>query len=157
MVVYFCDSCPFTTNRLQKLNIHISAKHTTTREFKCDQCGKYYKADYTRKAHIRLVHERHDWPRPPRVACDLCDSTFSRKHDLTDHVNIVHKQMRNFPCEIVSKLKCFVFMFFISHLVVSVQLEIHPCLGAEGAYSAGPQKREKFFLYALWDVLLSQT
>lgn len=79
-----CPHCPKTVVE-HLLNSHIQRLHDKTYQTICEQCGKVFLDNFTRKHHIRMDHDK-----PDRVQCDMCKGFFKDKSNLKKHIRIVH-------------------------------------------------------------------
>ena len=70
------------------LKSHIRTVHDGLREFKCEQCGKFFSQPMSLKTHIRTVHEgRKDY------ICTTCEKSFKHSKNLRKHIAAVHKDL----------------------------------------------------------------
>ena len=88
------------------------------KKFACEICNKEYCTKSKLTAHIKSIHEAkgesvphgsqlnpnprtnksiHEGKKP--FECDKCDSTFTRKHGLKYHLEIVHEKWKPFKCQ----------------------------------------------------------
>jgi uncharacterized Zn-finger protein len=93
------DICPtFTSDGNPLMNISPNTRHLDTkniRKFYCSEegCSKGFTRRYNLTAHQRC----HRAEKP--FECNLCNSRFARKHDLTRHKKSIHDENREFgPC-----------------------------------------------------------
>ncbi|KAF2132287.1 hypothetical protein P153DRAFT_311123 [Dothidotthia symphoricarpi CBS 119687] len=64
----------------------------------CSECGQKFKNPCTLKSHFDTVHaDPADQPRFPCPKPD-CDNVFTRKHNLTVHIQAVHDKMMKYFC-----------------------------------------------------------
>ena len=81
----------------------VHGEYANIFRFKCEQCGKAFKAQGGLKSHIKIVHDgiRDDF------TCDQCGKTFSSLSNVSTHIQLVHTEgSKKFPCEQCG-LKCF--------------------------------------------------
>lgn len=64
----------------------------------CSECGQTFKNSCTLKSHFDTVHA--DPAEQPRFPCPKpgCDNVFTRKHNLTVHIQAVHDKMMKYFC-----------------------------------------------------------
>ena len=79
-----CDQCDKEFNSAKILKGHVRAKHT--RDFVCDICNKGFENK------SRLTRHSHTHNKEEKVECPSCDSKFSRKDSLKNHIREKHKQ-----------------------------------------------------------------
>merc|ERR1719273_1255767 len=84
----------------EELAIHMKMVHNEISKdlisHKCKYCGKEFLRHYYYKKHIEAIHLKET-----KYEChyDNCKYFAFGKGYLTNHINSVHKQIRNFPCE----------------------------------------------------------
>ncbi len=122
-----CKSAKFSTTR--GLKSHINAIHLGVK-FSCKDCGKSFRSKNFRNRHIEVVHNRikrikcnfcdltFSWhndrivhtnkahrnflPEDQKVEtiCQQCGKDFSSARNLSKHVDIVHRGIKTFKCDI---------------------------------------------------------
>ena len=65
----------------------------------CDLCGKKLSCAVTLQRHMRI----HDSIGTKFYTCEECGKAYSDKRNLSDHISIVHRQVKKFPCAICGK------------------------------------------------------
>ena len=105
--------------------------HSSEKNFKCDECGRYYKSSDILRHHVRMVHKNL-----PKVTCDLCGKEVSRV-SLKAHMNR-HRERQEEEEESARHLlqlakaddesapRCRVCRSFVHN---EKQLEMHHCAG----------------------------
>ena len=101
---YHCDKCDFSADSREKLRYHQRKIHNIgpKQEFKCEPCGKFFKASLNLDLHIKSLHKGI------RYHCDEfgCGSTFTQKSSLRKHFQDYHgedsKQIHK--CELCHKI-----------------------------------------------------
>jgi len=90
-----CHLCPSILQDSEKLRNHIERSHLGIKEFKCDQCD--YITAY--KKHL-FAHQQTHLPEEERqkFICDECGNGYTNKAYLNNHINAVHKQIKNHKC-----------------------------------------------------------
>lgn len=66
---------------------------STFREYKCTVCDKAFDRPYRLTRHLEI----HD-PNRPRIPCNYCTKTFTRKDSLESHVKTVHASVHPYTC-----------------------------------------------------------
>ena len=91
-----CPDCGITYNFTSAQSFYAHRRlHRTTKEFVCDECGKYFKNKETLRQHSK-THEETTF------SCEHCDKVFKCKSGLAKHVAIVHNGKRHI-CEMCGK------------------------------------------------------
>ena len=65
----------------------------------CDLCGKKLSCAVTLQRHMRI----HDSIGTKFYTCEECGKAYCDKRNLSDHISIVHRQVKKFPCAICGK------------------------------------------------------
>jgi uncharacterized C2H2 Zn-finger protein len=88
-----CDTCDKAFSEKSALTKHVNYVHKNINRNNCDLCeySSYTRADLER--HSKAVHQCGH-------LCDICDRAFSEKGYLVRHVNRIHKQLKNYSCEL---------------------------------------------------------
>jgi general transcription factor IIIA len=78
----------------EELAAHVQMCHPP----ECIECGQRFKTDANLKSHLDTVHA--DPSSQPQYPCPKpgCDSTFTRKHNLTVHIQTVHDKEARYKC-----------------------------------------------------------
>ncbi|KAJ3027721.1 UNVERIFIED_CONTAM: hypothetical protein HDU68_003253 [Siphonaria sp. JEL0065] len=92
----FMETTPISTagTPRRQRNTTATSRPTGGKTFLCpyDDCGKVFPRQYNLKSHMFC----HSGARPH--ACQLCVSTFARKHDLQRHTRTLHATDRPYKC-----------------------------------------------------------
>ena len=76
-----CHECNFETRNKESLKVHQKLKHTENQlKYKCKICPYEAIRKGALKSHVENVHHGK------RYICELCESSFSSKSSLTDHL-----------------------------------------------------------------------
>ena len=87
-------NCPYTEPGKGYLRNQMNKrKGITTKNYICEDCG--YAAKNILRDHRITVHKIGE----KQHKCDQCPWTFYLKASLTDHINEVHKKIKNHKCE----------------------------------------------------------
>ena len=85
-MIYFCPICDLTFSQRQSLNEHVLSKHQVKKgSIKCCFCDVIFAKLQDLKIHCKLVHEGKKC-----FYCSICESTFSSKLALDEHVELDH-------------------------------------------------------------------
>ena len=76
-----CKICEQECSNIKDLQEHKKEKHTTSEDFKCDDCDKIFKSQKKLDDHEK-THEKFE--------CDECDKVFQYEGLLERHVDAVH-------------------------------------------------------------------
>lgn len=71
-------------------------------QFICTSCSKVFDRPYRLQRHMQIHN-----PNRPRVACHICDRTFTRFDTLENHMKCLHTEERPFKCMVESCNKTF--------------------------------------------------
>ncbi len=66
----------------------------TTAQFKCEECGKFFRAKRILACHRRQVHETHT-----HIKCDKCPYSTYLPSLLNKHIRVTHEKKLLFPCD----------------------------------------------------------
>jgi len=88
-----CPECQKTFSHLRGMMKHRKVVHMGVK-IQCTQCDKTFHDSQSLKKHIEAVHLKL------KRVCPLCGSTVSC---LSAHMNAVHADVRNFPCDMCEK------------------------------------------------------
>uniref|UniRef100_H3BDA5 Zinc finger protein 142 n=1 Tax=Latimeria chalumnae TaxID=7897 RepID=H3BDA5_LATCH len=88
---YRCDECEYCTNRADALRIHKETRHSDTRSFICEQCGKAFKTRFLLKTHLK----KHSEEKP--YVCNVCFRGFRWAAGLRHHY-LTHTNEHPFFC-----------------------------------------------------------
>lgn len=97
---YPCDECNSILTTRMSLKIHKTHKHSDSRPHYCF-CGKSFALKETLKSHIRNVHNGERKYKCPIKDCNKGFNSISR---LNDHVNNMHGQKQEIPCDKCGKI-----------------------------------------------------
>ena len=90
---YQCSFCDYKFVELGKLRRHIRA-HTGERPYQCPQCSSAFADSFKLQRHIRV----HTGEKP--YQCSFCNKSFSQSNSLKSHVKIHTNQKEVIPCEL---------------------------------------------------------
>ena len=86
-----CDQCSKSFKSKREIYHHKKAVHTNE-IIKCYHCGLDCKNEYAHRKHIRKCFKNKADTARPLLSCNICLQTFSRQHDLNNHVGTDHDQ-----------------------------------------------------------------
>ena len=86
-----CQYCEYSCGYKQALQKHIQRVHSDLN--KCDECGKLLSSKYTLQNHVNIVHLQL---KPYK--CQYCDYSSGNGKNVTLHENAVHLKIR-YKCE----------------------------------------------------------
>lgn len=114
-----CSLCTTVFKRKINLKQHLSTVHRNSRYFSCDICTKVFFTESELKQHESLhENERAETmtaktkPSQSRKECSTCQKTFQRYDSLLRHIELVHKERKQFQCN-----HCHRMFFFNSELL----------------------------------------
>ncbi|KMU87169.1 hypothetical protein CIHG_05110 [Coccidioides immitis H538.4] len=89
-------SCPTAVSTSRKRKQARKARTAKKGKFECPKCGMQFTRNSNCKSHMKI----HDPDRkyPHKCTFGQCTKQFSRKTDLTRHVDSVHEKLRRFGC-----------------------------------------------------------
>ncbi|KMU81834.1 hypothetical protein CISG_02850 [Coccidioides immitis RMSCC 3703] len=89
-------SCPTAGSTSRKRKQARKARIAKKGKFECPKCGMQFTRNSNCKSHMKI----HDPDRkyPHKCTFGQCTKQFSRKTDLTRHVDSVHEKLRRFGC-----------------------------------------------------------
>lgn len=90
-----CFDCHREFTRLPDIKVHLQ-RHSSTRNFVCQFCGRQYFNRHTLGRHINENHSAKN-----RFGCNQCGKTFHARDNLTKHLK-THSDRRPFPCRFCS-------------------------------------------------------
>lgn len=73
--------------------VRTSEAGGTFREYKCTVCNKAFDRPYRLTRHLEI----HD-PNRPRIPCNYCSKSFTRKDSLESHIKSVHASVHPYTC-----------------------------------------------------------
>ena len=91
---YACDKCDKKFVSKQYVLQHINAIHEKNRNFICIICSQRFSDDQNLKRHEGSVHDGQ------KIPCSKCDSEFTTKTMLKDHVRVIHEKLIRYKCEV---------------------------------------------------------
>lgn len=94
-----CDKCDVRCPNKEILAEHIQNVHDRNL-YLCPHCKK----EFVRYSHVlrHLAQSGCDGQRVSHYACEICDSTFSRKDNLSVHIRLQHIFRKDFMCKFCS-------------------------------------------------------
>ncbi|XP_050072034.1 zinc finger and BTB domain-containing protein 24-like, partial [Anopheles maculipalpis] len=109
---YSCpmEGCPARFHCKHACRLHVRCRHGS-QTFKCETCGKEYKARRDLLGHIRETHVE------PKFSCDVCGKMFTTRSRLKQH-RFYHTGERNYPCHVCD-------MRFYSNFQLKVHMRTH--------------------------------
>lgn len=116
--LYSCDLCEKSYSSETFLTIHKRV-HSGEKCYECDECENPFATLGDLFRHIKKLHKKHltkelndiqkekdeEEYEIKSFPCDLCDQTFTKRHDFTSH-KITHKSENRNECDMCSK--CFI-------------------------------------------------
>lgn len=91
--------------------------HTEKKEVICQSCGLAFKNTRNLRAHMKKHGE-------PTHKCHLCEKSYFRKGELTEHISAMHEQNRMYVCEYLNCGKSYLRKPHLNHHVRTVHLNI---------------------------------
>ncbi|CAH1792215.1 unnamed protein product [Owenia fusiformis] len=93
-----CKSCPLCDKATTDLSAHMKYYHHE-RNFKCQQCDKYFPRRYALKNHIKIVHVEEEF------LCEICAVSVKSQAYLKTHMLMVHgtEEDKKHICETCGK------------------------------------------------------
>ena len=107
-MIYFCPICDLTFSQRLSLNEHVLSNHQVIKgSIKCCYCDVMFAKLQDLKIHCKLVHEGKKC-----FYCSICESTFTHKQALDDHVEFDHSnengiKNQSFKCHICEDFLAF--------------------------------------------------
>ena len=93
------------------------------REFKCTICGKAFDRPYRLTRHLEI----HD-PNRPRIPCNYCTKSFTRKDSLESHIKTIHASVHPYTCTHDSCSRTFATRsMYLNHLKVHGESKPYHC------------------------------
>lgn len=123
---FTCDECDKAFATKQHLEGHRETHLDDEQRMRsCQQCGKKFKS----KSGLRLHRATHDDDpdKRKRFSCSQCDSTFSARSSVTQHIKFVHQKLKPHTCDECGSS-------FPSSYILDQHLQIH----------VNPNTRQKF-------------
>ena len=100
-IKYKCNQCTLSFNRQKSLDRHIISRH---KRLKCEFCNYSSNHAYKIESHNHAHHKDKQLNKAEtRCFCDHCDSSYSIKTDLQEHIRINHLNVL-FQCDQCHKL-----------------------------------------------------
>ena len=100
-----CSECELKFGDVTTLRRHLAQIHNVppgsrmkTEPFPCDICGKELRTKYSRKLHVRAVHQGIT-KLPKKCLCTLCGKICRNVTVLKEHQNKYHLHVSPFPCK----------------------------------------------------------
>jgi uncharacterized C2H2 Zn-finger protein len=91
-----CEICDYFTSRKGDLVRHINMKHKKLKRYGCDLCDFLSFHYYEFLEHSKTVHLLNK----NIFKCDNCDMAYSLKKNLVRHINMKHKNLKRFGCDL---------------------------------------------------------
>ena len=91
-----CEFCLRKFNELTGLIEHLQTSHINNK-FKC--CDTIFGNIDLLKNHINRNHDKE-------FKCDVCEKTFSKRHEREHHIDSAHRQISNKGCEYYTCEEC---------------------------------------------------
>ena len=95
---YKCESCGKSFINVKSFRRHIRSLPKDHRDNKCDFCGKSFSYANNLKNHIHTVHEGFK-----DYKCESCGEAFTREAALKKHIHIVHEGNKDHKCKSCGK------------------------------------------------------
>jgi len=94
-----CSHCGLNCISMVHLKRHIRTVHELAGKhlFKCEDCEKSFKMEFTLKSHIKTIHEG------TRVKCPVCQKPFVDKSRMKRHIENVHEKKKPHACDICNE------------------------------------------------------
>lgn len=70
---------------------------------KCDVCWKLFLSKDSLNKHVQLMHGTSDQRMATDYTCHICSNDFKSLYSLKSHIDIVHKKIASFECEVCNK------------------------------------------------------
>ncbi|XP_052746346.1 zinc finger protein 16-like [Bicyclus anynana] len=101
--IYSCDPCGKVYNNIQSLNAHIRLTHKQTSAPYCVTCDLSFRTEAGLKHHLKhtAAHVSED---AKKFSCTECDTKFTTKRQLQEHVDWVHRNCTTHTCSKCSKI-----------------------------------------------------
>ena len=95
-----CKHCEGTFPSKEDLENHVLRQHY------CKKCMKFFETQSQFASHVRICGKKtrdEDWVPSkgyvkPLKKCLICGHTYHKNRDLKDHINHVHKKIKNYSC-----------------------------------------------------------
>jgi len=120
-----CPMCIYKFVGQKELDSHFLKRHTDLRKVECKVCGGLYNSEHGLTEHFKRKHTDRDMKicnicgdvfkdltnHLKRTACglgkkmeasfkcDLCSKTFTFKHGLKRHIQVIHEQVKDHDCK----------------------------------------------------------
>ena len=123
---YACDKCDYIVDRKELLRNHIEAVHLKIKIFRCSSCSHETYLKKVLRLHIKSKHKNEScrlikigcspcetnqshefcekrwtakkWKTDRKYSCDECEYTSDQKHNVKNHMETVHLNLKRFRC-----------------------------------------------------------
>ena len=93
---YTCDICQHKTSVKSSLNKHKRIRHGGGK-YRCNKCTIYFE---TRTDHLKHMTDIHKVSPQLKSTCEFCGQKYLK---IKEHIEMVHKGIRNYKCDICNK------------------------------------------------------
>ena len=105
--VYECSSCTKKFKTEQYLKEHLHRMHEVDANSKlheCKICNKSFKNERYLATHFRKMYQEDLVMRKDPFECQECKRKFKFECHMNNHINTVHKNLRNYKCDLCQTL-----------------------------------------------------
>ena len=101
-IVYVCRHCSKEFSNQKWLDNHVKNVHANIKIYLCDHLGCKYKTKF--RSVLEDHRKRHGGNKEFKCTCihkstgEHCESAFVTKRDMMAHVNLYHKNVKNYAC-----------------------------------------------------------
>lgn len=104
---------------------------STFREYKCTICNKAFDRPYRLTRHLEI----HD-PNRPRIPCNYCTKSFTRKDSLESHIKTVHAAVHPYTCTHETCGRTFATRsMYLNHQKVHGESKPYHCQECDGSFT----------------------
>ena len=96
-----CDSCEKSYSTKKNLYRHVESIHDGIK-YQCDICDKMYSEAERLKRHFLARHNLS----AAKFVCNICGITMDCRSELKNHMDFVHKKIKNFKCWDICGKQC---------------------------------------------------